>query len=97
MKPLRTGLAPAVTAAVFYSLGKSTDVAFSGQFMGFMDALFHGMDFLKRATTEAYDRLWFFRALIVMSLWAFALAAFFAFIQDALLGRERRAQGIQHE
>lgn len=97
MKPLRTGLALAVTMAAFCSHCTRIEVAFSERFIGFMNAPFHGMDLRKLAAAQPYEWRWFFHALNVLSLWAFAPGAFFVLLQDALSGRERRAQRSQHE
>jgi len=45
MNPLRTGIALAVTVALFYVLCALTWALAPGPFMGFMNSLFHGMDF----------------------------------------------------
>jgi hypothetical protein len=97
MKPWSTGLALSATAALFYSVCTLVEVAWPRQFMEFMNALFHGLDFSKLATPEAYDWISFIYALVVISLWAFAIGAFFAFVQNALSGARRRLHLMQHE
>lgn len=84
MKPLQTGLALSVTVAVFYSLCALVEVLWPAQFMGFMNALFHGMDFRPLQTVELHPWRDYFYALCVMSLWAFAMGAFFATIHHIL-------------
>ena len=83
MKPLQTGLALSVTVAVFYSLCALAEVLWPAQFMGFMNALFHGMDFRPLQTAELHPWRDYFYALVVMVLWAFAIGSFFAWIQNA--------------
>jgi hypothetical protein len=73
MKPLQTGLALSATVALFYTLCTVVEVTWPDQFMGFMNALFHGLDFRKLITSDAYDWSSFFYALILMTIWAFGL------------------------
>jgi len=84
MKPLQTGLALSVTVAVFYSLCAFVEMLWPAQFMGFMNALFHGMDFRLQYTTELHPWRDYFYAVSVMALWAFALGAFFATVHNGL-------------
>ncbi len=97
MKPLRTGLALAVTVALFYSLCTLVEVALPNQFMNFMNALFHGLDFSKLASSEPYRWTSFLYALVVMAIWAFAAGAFFAIIHNALSSVRHRMHLMQHE
>ncbi|MBK4734642.1 DUF5676 family membrane protein [Noviherbaspirillum pedocola] len=96
MKPLRTGLALSATVALFYSLCTLVEVALPNQFMNFMNALFHGLDFSKLVSSEPYHWASFIYALIVMAVWAFAAGAFFAFIHNTLAGVGHR-HVMQHE
>ncbi|MDQ1831651.1 DUF5676 family membrane protein [Massilia scottii] len=84
MKPLQTGLALAVTVALFYSFCSLIDVLWPEQFVSFMDALFHGMDF--RAPQSVTPHPWrdYFSALIVVALCAFIVGALFAALYRAL-------------
>jgi ABC-type phosphate/phosphonate transport system permease subunit len=84
MKPLQTGVALSVTVAVFYSLCTLVEVLWPAQFMGFMNALFHGMDFRPLQTTELHPWRDYLYAMVVMALWAFAMGAFFAAVHNAL-------------
>jgi hypothetical protein len=97
MKPLRTGLALSVTVALFYSLCTLVEVAMPSQFMNFMNALFHGLDFSKLASSEPYRWTSFLYALLVMAIWAFAAGTCFAVIHDMLSGARRRMHLMQHE
>lgn len=83
MKPLQTGLALSVTVAVFYSLCTLVEALWPAQFMGFMNALFHGMDFHRLQTVELHPWRDYLYALGVMALWAFAMGAFFATVHNA--------------
>lgn len=84
MKPLQTGLALSATVAVFYSLCTLVEVLWPMQFMGFMNALFHGMDFRPLQTAELHPWRDYLYALAVMALWALAAGAFFAVLRNAL-------------
>ena len=84
MKPLQTGLALSITVAVFYSLCTLVEMLWPVQFIGFMNALFHGMDFRPLQTIELHPWRQYFYALCVMALWAFATGAFFAAVHNAL-------------
>lgn len=84
MKPLQTGLALSVTVAVFYSLCALVEVLWPAQFMGFMNALFHGMDFRMLQTAGLHPWRDYLYALLVMALWAFAIGAFFATVHNAI-------------
>jgi hypothetical protein len=100
MKPLRTGLALAATVALFYSLCTLVEVAFPSQFMNFMNALFHGLDFSKLMSSEPYRWASFIYALIIMAIWAFAAGAFFAIVHNALSSARQRMERMhlmQHE
>lgn len=96
MKPLHTGLALSVTVALFYSLCALVEVTWPDQFMGFMNGLFHGLDFRKLMTTEPYNWSSFFFALVILASWAFAIGAFFAWFQNALSSVQGR-HVMQHE
>jgi hypothetical protein len=52
--------------------------------MGFMNALFHGMDFRPLQTAELHPWRAYFYALCLMALRAFAMGAFFAAVHNAL-------------
>ena len=97
MKPLQTGLALSATVVFFYTLCTVVEVTWPDQFMGFMNALFHGLDFRKLITSDAYDLSSFFYALVLMAIWAFALGSIFALIHNALSGVRRRLHMMQHE
>lgn len=96
MKPLRTGLALAATVAIFYSLCTLIEVTLPNQFMGFINALFHGLDFRKLLTTEPYEWASFGYALVVLAGWGFGIGAFFGWIHNAL-SNVRGHHVMQHE
>lgn len=96
MKPLQTGLALSVTIAIFYALCTLVEVLWPEQFMGFMNALFHGLDFRKLFTSEPYRWSSFFYALVILAVWGFAIGTFFAWLHNTLFGL-RRHHIAQHE
>jgi len=96
MTPIRKGLALAAMVVLFYSLCTPVEVALPSQFMNFMNALFHGVDFSKLASSDPYRWEAFIHALMVIAIWAFAAGAFFAFIHNTPAGGRRRHE-MQHE
>ena len=82
--PVRTGLALAATVAVFYALCTLAWLAAPGPFMGFMNSLFHGMDFTLLLKPAAFAWNGFLEALLVMSLWAFLAGMFFGWLRQRL-------------
>ena len=85
-EPLRTGLALAVTMALFYALCTVVWVVAPRPFMGFMNSLFHGLDFTP--LMKAMDFSWggFVEAILVMSFWTFLAGVFFAWLHRQLRG-----------
>lgn len=78
---LSTGIALAVTVAVFYALCTLVWVAAPEPFLGFMNNLFHGMDFSSLLTAAPFSWGGFVEALLVMSLWAFLAGTFFGWLR----------------
>jgi hypothetical protein len=78
---LSTGIALAVTVAVFYALCTLVWLAAPGPFLGFMNSLFHGMDFTPLLTTAPFSWGGFVEALLVMFIWAFLAGAFFGWLR----------------
>ncbi len=78
---LSTGIAFAVTVAVFYALCTLVWLAAPGPFLGFMNSLFHGMDFTSLVTTTPFSWGGFVEAMLVMSIWAFLAGTFFGWLR----------------
>jgi len=78
---LSTGIALAVSVAAFYALCTLVWLAAPGPFLGFMNSLFHGMDFTPRMTSAPFAWGGFVEALLVMSVWAFLAGAFFGWLR----------------
>lgn len=83
-RPLGTGIALAVTVAVFYAACTLVWLAAPGPFVGFMNSLFHGLDFSVLMRPAAFSWAAFLEALLVMSAWAFLAGAFFGWLRPRL-------------
>lgn len=84
MKPINTGIALSVTVMVFYSLCTLAEVLWPAQFMEFMNALFHGLDFGRLSASVPFSWTSFCGALIIMGVWAFAAGTFFGWFHSLL-------------
>ena len=84
MAPLRTGIALAITVGVFYALCALVWVVAPGPFLGFMNSLFHGMDFTSMVQPRPFAWLGFLTALLVLSTWALLAGVFFAWLINRL-------------
>lgn len=82
--PLRTGITLAITVAVFYALCTLAWLAAPGPFLGFMNNLFHGIDFGPLLKPAPFYWGGFIEALMVMSVWAFLAGTFFAWVHRRL-------------
>lgn len=78
---LGTGIALAVTVALFYALCALVCLFAPGPFLGFMNSLFHGLDFKPLLTSARFSWGGFVEALTVMSLWAFLAGTFFGWLR----------------
>lgn len=83
---LRTGVALSVTVAVFYALCTLVWLVAQGPFLGFMNSLFHGMDFTPLLKDTAFSWGGFIEALVVMSVWAFLAGTLFEWLRQRLAG-----------
>ena len=81
---VRTGLALAVTVAVFYALCALAWLIAQGPFLGFMNSLFHGMDFTPLVKATAFSWRGFLEALTVMFVWAFLAGTFFGWLRQRM-------------
>jgi len=84
MTPLRTGIALAVTVGLFYALCTLLWVLAPGPFLGFMNSLFHGMDFSTMLRPQPFAWSGFLTALLVLSAWAFMVGLFFTWLRNRL-------------
>lgn len=55
-----------------------------GPFLGFMNSLFHGMDFTPLVKATAFSWGGFLEALAVMFVWAFLAGTFFGWLRQRM-------------
>ena len=84
MAPFRTGLALAITVVFVYALCTLAWVLVPGPFLGFMNNLFHGMDFTPMVQQRSFDLSGFVVVLLVQSGLALLAGAFFAWLLNRL-------------
>jgi hypothetical protein len=84
MTPLRTGLALAITVAVFYALCALAWVLAPATFLGLMNNLFHGMDFTAMVQPRPFSFPGFVAVLLVLGTWALLAGMFFAWLHARL-------------
>ena len=82
--PFRTGIALAVTVGVFYALCALVWALAPGPFIGFMNSLFHGMDFTSMVQPRPFAWQAFLTALLVLFAWALFAGSFFAWLHNRL-------------
>ena len=83
-RPFSTGIALAVTVGVFYALCTLAWVLAPGPFLGFMNSLFHGMDFSAMVQPRPFAWTGFLVALLLLSGWALLAGMFFAWLRNRL-------------
>ena len=84
MAALRTGIALSITVGVFYALCALVWTVAPGPFLGFMNNLFHGMDFSSMIAPRPFAWPGFLAALFVLCAWALLAGTFFAWLHDRL-------------
>ena len=84
MSPVRTATAFAVTVSLFYALCALVWLVAPGPFLGFMNALFHGLDFSQLLRPGPFALSSFLYALAVLGGWAWCAAAFFVWLSNRL-------------
>ena len=77
---LRTGIALAITVGVFYALCALVWALAPGSFLGFLNNLFHGMDFSSMVKPQPFAWAKFLTVLLVLSLWALLAGVLFAWL-----------------
>ena len=85
-RPVSTGIALAVTVGVFYALCTLLWVLAPGPFLGFMNSLFHGMDFSAMVQPRRFAWTGCLVALLLLSGWALLAGMFFAWLRNRLAG-----------
>lgn len=84
MKPFLAGFALAVTVGVFYALCTLVWIVAPGPFLGFLNSLFHGIDFSGLVQPRPFAWPGFFTALFVLCAWALFAGALFAWLNSRL-------------
>lgn len=84
MKPIRCGIALSVTIVVFYLLCFLIEAALPVQFLRFMNALFHGLDFGALVASKASGGADILYAVAVLATWGLAFGAFFAWLYNKI-------------
>ena len=84
IRPFGTGLALAITVAVFYALCALVWALAPGPFLTFMNSLFHGMDFSSMVQPRSFAWPGFLAALLVLSTWALLAGTLFAWLLNRL-------------
>ena len=83
-RAVSTGIALAVTVGVLYALCTLIWVLAPGPSLGFMNSLFHGMDFSAMVQPRPFAWSGFLVALLLLSGWALLAGTFFAWLRDRL-------------
>lgn len=73
-----------MTVAVFYALCTLVWLVAPGPFLGFMNSLFHGIDFTSLVDPGGFAWSGFTEALVVMSLWALLAGTFFGWLRHLM-------------
>ena len=81
---LQTGVALAVTVALFYALCTLVWLVAPGPFLGFMNSLFHGIDFSPLLRPAPLSWPGFIESLVVLSIWALLAGSFFGWLRRRL-------------
>lgn len=84
MTSFRTGIALAVTVGVFYALCALFWALAPGPFLGFMNNLFHGMNFNSMVQPRPFGWQGFLTALLVLSTGALLAGVFFAWLLNRM-------------
>ena len=83
--PVKAGVALAATVAIGYVACTLVFWLWPEASAGFMNSLFHGLDFRKLQSGQALFSFGsFLYALVVMVAWAFGLGAIFGWVQGRL-------------
>lgn len=81
---LHTGIAFAATVAIFYAVCAVLWLMAPGLVIGFLNSLFHGMDFSPLLRPAAFSWPGFYAALVVLSIAAFLAGTLFGWLRERL-------------
>ena len=80
IRPFSAGLALAITVSAVYALCALVWSLAPGPSLGFMNNVFHGLDFTLMVRPQPFAWSWFFAVLLALSAWALGAGAFFAWV-----------------
>jgi hypothetical protein len=81
---LATGVAISATVATFYALCTLAWIVAPDAFMGFMNSLFHGLNFNALVKPGRFSPTGFLEALLVMGAWSFLAGTFYGWLRQRL-------------
>lgn len=84
LNPWRFGAAFALTVVIGYAVCTALWIAFTDPGLGFLNALFHGLDFRRLDTGGGFSLGGAVYAAAVLAVWAFLIGALFAFVYKQL-------------
>lgn len=84
LNPWRFGAARAPTVVIGYAACTVVWAAFTDQAIGFLNALFHGLDFRRFATGGGFALTAVLYGAVVLAMWAFLTGALFALVRNRL-------------
>lgn len=84
LAPLRFGAVLALTVDIGYAGCTLVWVVFTDPAIGFLNALFHGLDFRKLAVGGGFSIGGAIYAAVVLAVWAFLMGALFALVRNRL-------------
>lgn len=82
----KTGFALALTIAIGYTVCAAAYALWPEQGIGFLNALFHGLDFHRLAVGTPFTLATFAGPLLVMSVWGFLMGTLFSWLHGRLKG-----------
>lgn len=85
--PWKSALALALSMAISYTVCALLYALWPAQGIAFLNALFHGLDFSRLQTPEAYGVTDFLGPLLVLSGWGALVGSLFAWLYGKLLGK----------
>ena len=83
-RPFSAAITSAVTVGVFYALCTLLWALAPAPFLGFMNSLFHGLDFGSMVQPRPFAWSGFLVALLLLSGWALLAGTFFAWLRNRL-------------
>jgi 2TM family of unknown function (DUF5676) len=82
LNPIKFGAVLSLTVGINYALCTIFWVLWTGPAIGFLNALFHGLDFSKLQAAGGFTMTAFAFALVTMMVWAYVVGAIFALVRN---------------